>query len=167
MEGLEVSELDSIPFNDARYYVMPLGAAWGLNPGGRSWGPGSSYSSYQTSLSRDMLEDWLRCHYSAWVNFSCVARYAWSSSRFSNFLGLWPYSCAPQWIMCCQRPHSTGGKCDQLWCLILGPSTLCRIGSFWDRLCSSPLVPIWVSLPELNAVGLLGLIQGSTRCGTL
>ena len=36
--------------------VMPLGVAWILDPGGRSWLPGSSEFYLQASLGRGMLE---------------------------------------------------------------------------------------------------------------
>ena len=41
------------------------------------------------------------------------------------------------------------------------------MGNVKDRLWSSPLVPILVSLPDLPVVGLPGRRRGSLRCGSL
>ena len=73
MEGLGVYELAYITCTNIGSSVMPLGAAWKSDPGGRSWGPGSSESSCQESLGRGMLEDFLIWHYFAIVKLSCVA----------------------------------------------------------------------------------------------
>ena len=69
--------------------------------------------------------------------------------------------------MCRKIPHVTGRKHDQLWCLILGPMNLHVMGSFQYRLWSSPLVPIWIALPGLPAVGLIGKRQVSPMCVSL
>ena len=57
MEGLVLSEMDSSLCFDAGSSIVVLGAALGSYPGGRSWGPVSSKSSYQASLVRGMVED--------------------------------------------------------------------------------------------------------------
>ena len=87
VEGLGVSELAYITRADTGYFVMPLGATWGSDPGGRSWVPGSSDSYCQDSLVRGMPEDSLRCHSFARVNFSYVAIYGCSSTRLFQFPG--------------------------------------------------------------------------------
>ena len=56
-EGLGVSELISIPCTDTGSSVMPLGEAWGPDPGGRYWGPSFSESSCQASIGMGMLEE--------------------------------------------------------------------------------------------------------------
>ena len=70
MEVFAVSELVSIPCDDIGSSAIPMSAAWGSDPGGRYWGPGSGESSFQDSLGRGMLEDLLRCHYFERVKFS-------------------------------------------------------------------------------------------------
>ena len=80
---------------------------------------------------------------------------------FSNLLGLCPFSCDPQWRMCCQISHGTGGEHAQFQCLILGSLTLCGRGVVQDRHSFLPLVPIWVSLPDLPAVGIIGQRQAA------
>ena len=55
-----------------------------------------------------------------------------------------------------QRPHGTWGKHSQFWCLILGPLALHRMGTVQDILWSYPLFPIWVALPDLPGVRLVG-----------
>ena len=129
VEGLRVSELVSIICADTGSFVMAVFATWVSDSGGRSWGPGSSDFSCQASLGRGMIENCFRCHYFERVNFSCAASSERSSTRFYNFLGLLPSSCAPQWRMCRQIPHGTGGKHAQLWCLILRSLNLCEMGS--------------------------------------
>ena len=84
-----------------------------------------------------------------------------------NVLVLLLSSCATQFIMCCQITHGTGGKNYHSWCLILGPLTIYGMGVVQDRLWSSPLVPIWVSMSSLPKVGLLGRRLGILRCGIL
>ena len=70
---------------------MPMGASWLSDSGGRSWGPGSRESSFQDSLCRDMLEDFLRCHYFVKVMFSCVASSEWSYTSLFQFNGTVPF----------------------------------------------------------------------------
>ena len=141
-KGLELSYLASIYCAEPGSSVMLLGATWVSDPGDRSWGPGSSDSSCQASLGRGMIEYSLRCHYFARVKFYCIEISEWSSTSFSNFLGLFPSSSAPQWRKFCQIPHGNGGKHAQLWCLILGPLTLCKIRSGQGILRFLPLVTI-------------------------
>ena len=81
----------SIPCTDVGSSGMPLGATWGSDPGGRSWGPGSSESYFRASLGRGMLEDSLRCHYFSRVNFSYIASSEFSSTRFLQFPGNVPF----------------------------------------------------------------------------
>ena len=142
MEGIEVSYMDSFPHVDAGSSVMPLGASWGSDTGGRSCGPRSSESSCQFSLGSEILEDELRCQYFWRVKFYCLARSECSSTIFYNLLWLWPYSCAPQWRMFSQIPHGTGWKYYQLLCSILGKLNLRGIMSSQDILRSFTLVPI-------------------------
>ena len=56
MERLGVSEPTSVLCVDAGSSVMLLGTACVPDPGGRSWGPGFSKSSFQESLGRGMFE---------------------------------------------------------------------------------------------------------------
>ena len=72
MEGIIVSEMDYIPCTDVGSSVMLLGVASGSDPVGRSLGPGFNESSWQDSLGRDMIEDYLRFQYFARAKFSCV-----------------------------------------------------------------------------------------------
>ena len=153
----------SIPCTDTGSSVMLLGAAWGSDPGGRCWGFVSRKSSCQASLGRGMLEGLLICHSFERDKFSCVAISECSSTRFFNFLGLRPSSCAPQWRMCRQIPHGTGGKHSQFCYLIVGSLNLRGMGSVQDIFWSSPLVPIWASLQDLDAVGLLVQRRGIPR----
>ena len=69
VEGLRVSDMAYVTFNDTGSSVMLLGAAWLLYPGGRYWGSDSCESSLQASLGRVMLEDLLICHYFVIVKF--------------------------------------------------------------------------------------------------
>ena len=82
VEGLGVSDLASMPWADACSSVMPLGATSESNPGGISWEPGSSDSSFHSSIGMGMLDDLLRCHSFARVKFSYVASSECSSTRF-------------------------------------------------------------------------------------
>ena len=91
MEGLGVSDLTSITCTGAGSSIMPLGAAWISDPGGRYWGPGSRESSCKSSLGRFMLEYSLLCHYFARVKFSCLANSELSSTRFFKFPGTVPF----------------------------------------------------------------------------
>ena len=86
-----MSELAYITCTDAGYSGMPLGAAWGSEPGGRSWVPGYRKSYCHKYLGRGMLEDSLRCHYFARVKFSCVAIYMCYSTRFLQLTGTVPF----------------------------------------------------------------------------
>ena len=70
---------------------MPLGTAWGPEPGGRYWGPGSRDSSCKASLGRGMLDDSSRCQYFSIVKFYCVESSEWSSTRFFQFPGTVPF----------------------------------------------------------------------------
>ena len=81
-EWLGVSKLDSIPCADTGFSVVPLGVTWGSDPRDRSLIPGSSESSFQSSMRRGILEDLLRCHAFARLNFSCIARSECSSTIF-------------------------------------------------------------------------------------
>ena len=56
VERIEVSDLASIICTGTASSVMPLGAAWGSDPGSRSYGPGYRDSSYQASLGRGMID---------------------------------------------------------------------------------------------------------------
>ena len=156
MEGLVVSDLEYVPRVDSCYSIIPLGVACVPDPGERSWRHGSRESSLQTSLGMGMIEDSLIWYCFARVKFSCVARSECCSTRFYNFLRLCPSSCAPQWRICHQRPHGTGRKNTHFWCLIIGPLTLRGMGSVQDILRYSPLVPIWISLMDIPAVGIIG-----------
>ena len=80
--GIEASDMASIPCTDVGSSVMPLGASWGSEPGGRSWGPGSIESSCQVSLGKDILEYLLRLHYFERGKFSCIESSKCSSTRF-------------------------------------------------------------------------------------
>ena len=87
LEGLGVSELDSTSWTAIGSSVMPLGAYWVSEPGGRSWGPGSSESSFQNYLGRGMLEYHLRCQSFTRVKFYCLASSECSSTRFFQLPG--------------------------------------------------------------------------------
>ena len=76
---------------------MSMGVNGLSDPGGRSWVTVSGDSFCQAYLGRGMLEDSLRCHYFARVKFSCVASSECSSTKFNNFLGMFPSSCDLQW----------------------------------------------------------------------
>ena len=89
VEGIGVFYLASVPCVDEGSSVMPLGAAWGADPGGRYWGPGYRKSSCQASLRRETLV--LRLHYFERVKFSCVASSEWSYTRFYQFNGTVPF----------------------------------------------------------------------------
>ena len=91
VEGLGVSDLASMPWADACSSVMPLGATWGSDPGGRFWWPGSSKSSFQASLDWVMLENLLRCHSLARLKIPCVESSEWSSTKFSQFSGTFSF----------------------------------------------------------------------------
>ena len=91
VEGLVVSGMDHVTRVDTGSYVILLCAAWGSDPIGRSWGPGSSNSSCQASLGWVMLEDLLGCQYFAWVKFYCKSGSEWSYTRFSQFPGTLPF----------------------------------------------------------------------------
>ena len=69
--------------------------------------------------------------------------------------------------MCHQRPHGTGYKHAQIWYLILGQFILREMGSAQYILRFLPFVPIWVALPALPAMGLLGQRWGRSRCNNL
>ena len=69
--------------------------------------------------------------------------------------------------MCCKRPHGTGVKHAQFWCLILQPLTLHGMESVQNRLWSLPLVYIWVELKSFPAAGLTIQIWGRPRYGSL
>ena len=142
MKGLGVYDLASITCNDAGSSVMPLGDTCGSYPVGRSWGLGSSESSFQAALNRGMPQDSLRCQSFVGVGFFCVASSECSSNRFFNLLGLFPSSCDTQWIMYHKRPYDTWDKHANLWCLILWPLTLIGMVSVQDRLYPSPLITI-------------------------
>ena len=156
VEGIEVSELAYVPCIDSGYSVMFLGASWLSDPGGRYWVPGYIKSSFWASLVRVMIDYSLRCNFFSRVKFSCLVISKCPSTRFFNFLGLRPYSCAPQWRICRQITHDTGGVNTQFCCLIIRILTNILMGSVQDRLWSLPVVTSWVALPALAAVGLLG-----------
>ena len=90
VDGLGVSDMDTISCTHAGSSVIPLGADWGSYPVGRSWGTGPNKYSCQAYLGIVMLEDSLRYHYFARVDFSCVAISECSSTRFSQFIGTLP-----------------------------------------------------------------------------
>ena len=156
-----------VPCADTGSSIIPLGVAWGSEPGGIFWGPVSIDYSCNSSLGRGMIENSFIWHYFERVKFSREASSECSSTRFSYFLGLFPSLYSPNWIMCHQIPHGTGGGYTQFWCLIIVPRNLCVMVSFQDKILSFPLVPIWVSLPDLPTVVILGQRRGNPRCGSL
>ena len=85
VKGLGISCLASIDRVDAGSSIMPLGASWGSDPGGRSLGPVSSEYFCQASLGIGMLKDSLRCHYFAGVKFFCVSISECSHTRSFQF----------------------------------------------------------------------------------
>ena len=91
VKGIRVYEMDSITCTDSGSSVMPLCAAWGSDPRGRSLGLGSRESSCQASMGRDMVEVLLICLYFAIVKFSCAAISEWSSTSFFQFPGSVPF----------------------------------------------------------------------------
>ena len=109
LEGIELSDLASVPCANAGSSVMTLYAFRGSDPWGISWGPGSSESFWQTFLGRSMLEDLLRCHSFARLNFSCMERYKFSSTKIFQFPGTVPFLMFSIVDISCQKPHGTGG----------------------------------------------------------
>ena len=90
-----------------------------------------------------------------------------SLTVYSSFLGICPYSCAPQWRICHQIPHGNGGTHAQFWCLIIGTLTLHVMGSVQYILWSFPLVTICISLISLPAVVIIGIKLVSPNYGSL
>ena len=79
-----------VTFIDAYSSIVKLVSAWGSDPGGRYWGPGSSKFSFQDYLVRVMLENFLRCHYFARLKFYCAESSECSSTQFLKFTGTMP-----------------------------------------------------------------------------
>ena len=87
MEGLGLSDMDSISFTGVGSYIMTLGATWGSYPVGTSWGLVTVIIIFHTSLGMEIIEYLLSCHSFERVKFSYVARSECSYIRFSQFSG--------------------------------------------------------------------------------
>ena len=83
--------MTSVTRTDSGSSVMLLGASWVSDPGGRPWGPVSSYYSWKASLGRGIIEYLLRCQYFVGVNFSYVAISECSSTKFFQLSGNVPF----------------------------------------------------------------------------
>ena len=81
----------SVTCVDSSYSGILMGAAWVSDTEDISWGPGSSESSFQSSLGRGMLDYFLRCHFFVRVNFSCVASSECYYTKFFQFTGTVPF----------------------------------------------------------------------------
>ena len=82
LEEIGVFEMYYIPCTDTGSSVMILGEAWWSDSGGRYWVPGYKEFSYQSSLGRGILENFLRWHYFERVKFPCLESSMCSSTRF-------------------------------------------------------------------------------------
>ena len=58
-----LSDLSYVPRVDAGSSIMPMGAAWASEHGGRYWGYGSIKYSRQDYLDRGVLDYSIMCHY--------------------------------------------------------------------------------------------------------
>ena len=74
-EGPGLSDMSYVTRVDADSSIMPMGAAWASEPGGRYWGYGSNKSSRQDYLDRGVLNYSLMCHFFSRVENFCVESY--------------------------------------------------------------------------------------------